>query len=395
MTNKEYLMVMGLFLGVFAVGMDSFIISPLLITLSGDLHLTIEQAGLAVSVYGIVYAVGAPLLGPLSDRLFSRKAMMIVGLITFNVGTILCSLAWDIWSFYAFRAVAALGAAIFAPNVWSFIGGYFQSARMGKIMGIVMSALSLSIVAGVPIGSYIAAISSWHWTFISVVVIGIISLLILLVTIPVGKVKQTEPFRYWDQFSQVFKAQNGILALLITLTWMFAFYAMYTYLGTSIHYTLQLDTAQVGMVFLVYGAGNFIASFMGGWVLAKLGPKQSLIVNGVIASITIVLLPVFGGSLPMLLIVLTVLAFAEGFGVTSLVAFIATIVPANRATMMSLNSSFIYVGLTLGSSIGGVIWASSSYAVLGIVSGAANLLSVMIALSLKKQEPVLAAPASR
>lgn len=50
MNIKNFSIVTGLFLGVFVVGADSFIISPLLPQIAQDFHATISQTALGVTL---------------------------------------------------------------------------------------------------------------------------------------------------------------------------------------------------------------------------------------------------------------------------------------------------------------------------------------------------------
>ena len=82
MNIKNFSTVTGLFLGVFVVGVDSFIISPLLPQIAQDFHATISQTALGVTTYALCEMIGAPLFGPLDDR-FSKRKLLITGMSQF------------------------------------------------------------------------------------------------------------------------------------------------------------------------------------------------------------------------------------------------------------------------------------------------------------------------
>ena len=58
----------GVFLLLFLFGTETFIVSPLLPTISGDIGVSETAAAQSVTAYVLVYAVTAPFLGLLSDR---------------------------------------------------------------------------------------------------------------------------------------------------------------------------------------------------------------------------------------------------------------------------------------------------------------------------------------
>lgn len=140
---SKRLTVIGFFIAVFIVGLDSFIISSLLPTIATAFSTKVANVGFGVTVYAIFYAVGAPIIAPFSERL-PRKMMIVTGLLLFTIATFLCGTATNLTSFYIFRALAGLGAAMFTPNVYAYIGNNFDKEDIGKIMGIV-SALSFQL----------------------------------------------------------------------------------------------------------------------------------------------------------------------------------------------------------------------------------------------------------
>ena len=90
-----------------------------------------------------------------------------------------------------------------------------------------------------------------------------------------------------------------------TFTWLFAFYEMYTYLGTFLSTTLHYSTIQSGSVLLLCGLGNFAASLGAGWVTAQWGPKRTVLVAGLVAAGLMAGLPwITGNPVPVLMVLL-------------------------------------------------------------------------------------------
>ncbi|MCI1856738.1 MAG: MFS transporter [Sporolactobacillus sp.] len=379
----ELVLILGLFIGVFISGADSFIISPLLPAISRDLDATVGQVSLAVTIYALCYAIGSPFFGPLGDKV-AKKKMLTIGLLVFLLGTLLCGIAWNIGSFYLFRALAGIGASIFFPNVWAYLGSYFSGSKLSKAMGYDMAGLSLSIAIGVPLGTSLAQLGDWHMAFWGSGAVALVALLIVAIAVPDSKNKAVAKLSYLKNYLHVFNTPNAGFALSITLTWMFAFYSVYTFLGTFIEHTYRFNTAETGYVFIVYGLGNFVASFFGGWMLKALGAKRSVISNGILSILMILGLAFYGNHLIVLIVALILLALAQGFGVTSLTTYIVNVVPSNRSTVMSLNSSFIYWGLTLGSFGGGLLFARIGFAGIGLFAAAGMLLAISITMTLKE-----------
>src|SRR5262245_48062780 len=86
-------------------------------------HFTDAQLGLLGSSFLWVYACSAPIVGFLGDR-FSRKGVIIGGLIFWSVLTFLTPFAGTIGIFVLFRALTGLGEASYYPAGTSLISDY-------------------------------------------------------------------------------------------------------------------------------------------------------------------------------------------------------------------------------------------------------------------------------
>jgi DHA1 family inner membrane transport protein len=376
--GRDIITVIGLFIGVFAIGVDSFVISPILAPIAASLGTTADRAGLGVAAYAICYAIGAPVFGPLADR-FGRRTMMLTGFLIFIVGTLLCSVAQTLTAFCGFRAISGLGAALVTPNVFAFVGATFPPPRMAKVMGIVLSALSMSIVLGVPIGSYVTQATAWQGAFILVSAIAAVALVIVALVLP-GTGAGTRRQGYFASFATVFRTPRADLALLATLGWMTGFYAVYTYLGTFIRTEMGVDTGTVGTFLLAYGVGNFAASFFAGWFVARVGLLRTIALTGTVSAALVMMLGQLPDSAPLLVLVLMVWAILQGIGVTALTTNSSGAVTTVRSTMMAMNSSGIYFGLTIGSALGGALFAGGHFTRTTALGAIATLFSVVFAL---------------
>lgn len=376
MNIKNFSTVTGLFLGVFVVGVDSFIISPLLPQIAQDFHATISQTALGVTTYALCEMIGAPLFGPLGDR-FSKRKLLITGMSLFLGATLLCAIATNLATFYIYRAAAGLGAALFLPNVWAFIGSYFNGQLMNKIMGISMAGLSLSVAVGVPLGSFLSQLSNWHSAFWASAVLTVFSLILIIAIIP-NTTAQNQKISYLVNFRNVFKAKNVIHTLLLDFFWMFGFYLVYTFLGSFLAEHFHFSSGKAGLVFLIYGTANFIAASTGGVIMNKLGRVKSILFNACASLSFTLALGLFSNSILGLIIFLILLAFSMGWGVTAISAYLVTLSTQNRSTLMSFNSSALYLGLTLASIVGGLIYQGLGFWILGIISSFSYAIVILL-----------------
>jgi len=375
---KVKLLVSGLFLIVFVIGADSFIIAPLLPAIERSFQITVSQAVFSVSIYACCYAIGAPLLGPFGDR-YSRKRLLLIGIGSFLIGSLGCALAVNIMSFYVFRAFAGIGAALTLPNIWALIGQTFHGQQLNLIMGITMSALSLSIAIGVPLGAGLAQLANWHLVFWISAVLAIGTLIGLWFVVPTSQlIVKPQRLTYLHSFKLIFKVRRTSLILTTTLVWMLGFYLVYTFLGIYAAHQFGLSSFQVGSLFSIYGFSNFVASFLSGYVSVKLGALRAVQLNGGLSALFIVGLGFNHQRMVLLAICLVLLAFVQGFGVTALNTAVVNLIPSQRSTVMAFNSSFLYLGLTLSSVLGGLLYTTIGFSGICVVASIALLLAVVV-----------------
>ena len=81
------------FVLMFIVGTDTFLVSPLLPTLSAMYHIPTAQSGWITSAYAIGYVIAALLAGPISDNR-DKKKVLVGGFLGFALATFLCGFAF-------------------------------------------------------------------------------------------------------------------------------------------------------------------------------------------------------------------------------------------------------------------------------------------------------------
>ncbi|MBT0901116.1 MFS transporter, partial [Streptococcus lutetiensis] len=143
---------------MFIIGTDTFLISPLLTTLSSLYHIDTSISGWMVSAYTIGYALFALVSGPISDGR-DRKKVMVYSCLAFTISTFLCGFANSFALMFLFRFLAGISASFVTSQVWASIPVVVEKKNIVQVMGYATAGLSVSQMAGVPIGGYLAGIS--------------------------------------------------------------------------------------------------------------------------------------------------------------------------------------------------------------------------------------------
>lgn len=105
--------------GFIVVG-QLYVTIPMVAGIAADFGVDPANAALISTAFGIAYAAGFLLLGPLSDR-YGRKRMILIGLAATAVATVLVGLATSFGLLLAARAVQGFVASIFPPVALSLV----------------------------------------------------------------------------------------------------------------------------------------------------------------------------------------------------------------------------------------------------------------------------------
>ncbi len=90
--NERRKVIILLFLIMFVIGTDVFLISPLIPTLQKLFQVPTKISGWMMGAYALGYAIFALIAGPLSDG-WDRKKVMLSGMVCFSIATFLCGYA--------------------------------------------------------------------------------------------------------------------------------------------------------------------------------------------------------------------------------------------------------------------------------------------------------------
>lgn len=347
-----------LFATMFFIGMDTFLISPMLPTLREIYGVSVQHSSWLVSAYAIGYAVFALIAGPLSDRL-NRKKVMIWGLLAFSASTLLCGLASTFWYMLLFRFLAGVSAAFVSPQVWASIPSLVAPNQLVKGIGIVTAGLSVSQLLGLPLGGYLAAI---HWSvpFFTVGGGSLVMTLLIAVFMPVvapvstQQAQMTIAKRYATLLS-IKKAPKMFIGYFVFQTALFGGFA---FLGVWLSDIFHLSVSAIGSMMAISGLANLLGNLFAGQVLSKLGQSRTLYGGIVILSIIYLSLP-FAHNLTVVAVLFFIMSFCMGTLFTQLMSLLQSLSPLARGTIAALTNVCMYAGQTIGALIAGNLYGAS------------------------------------
>ena len=89
--------------------------------------------------------------GWLADR-WSRRNLIVGGVLVWSIGTIACGLSHDFTQLFIARIVVGLGESVLSPAAISLISDYFPPSRRGLAVGSFLSGIAIGIGASILVG---------------------------------------------------------------------------------------------------------------------------------------------------------------------------------------------------------------------------------------------------
>ncbi|MDV3470086.1 MFS transporter [Stenotrophomonas sp. C3(2023)] len=350
------LALLALTLGAFAIGTTEFVIVGLIPTIASDLQVSLPSAGLLVSLYALGVAVGAPVLTALTGRV-PRKTLLVVLMALFTVGNLIAWLAPGYASLIVARVLTGL-----AHGVFFSIGSIIATALVPKekaasAIAIMFTGLTVALVTGVPLGTFIGQHLGWRATFLAVAGLGVVALLGSLLCVP-RDLPQRAPARFAGQLAVLGQPRLLLVYAMTALGYGGTFLA-FTYLAPILQQVTGLSANAVSLVLLVYGISVAAGNLWGGRLADRLGPVPAL--KRIFALLAVVLLVLTFTAANGVLMILTVLALgAVAFGnVPGLQVYVVSqaqrFAPQASEVASGLNIAAFNLGIALGAALGGLV----------------------------------------
>ncbi len=365
----------ALLLGVFAVGSEALVISPLLEDIASDLATSLERAGLSVSVYGLAVATVAPGAGLVADRI-GRRATILLGLAIFAAAGVLCAIAPTLAVLIGGRALCGVGAGLFLPAAYTWVGDEVPYEIRAQVMGRVIAGWAAALVLGVPLGGLIGQFAGWRESLAAMALLALAAAGAAVRLIPAGSgaARRSGPR---PGFSDTLRVPGVSRLLVVNLLDMLAFYGAYTYLGSYIREELNVRSGVASGLILLYGIGVALTSF-NGRVLDRLGKERALTITLVALSMILVFLPTTSGSVLLLGAVLLLFGTQQSAFLTSMATVMTERSQEARGTAVALMSCTSYIGVTLGAAIMGPIFTGPGYWLVGLSCGGLCLVAAAV-----------------
>ncbi|MGL4771626.1 MAG: MFS transporter [Plesiomonas shigelloides] len=354
------LALLALTLSAFAIGTTEFVIVGLIPTMANDLQVSLPSAGLLVSLYALGVAIGAPVLTALTGK-WNRKSVLLGVMSLFVIGNLLAWQAPGYPTLVVARILTGLAHGVFFSIGSTIATGLVPKEKAASAIAIMFTGLTVALVTGVPLGTYIGQQFGWQSTFLIVALLGLIALLGSMLLVP-RNLPQPPATKLVAQL-KVLTQPRLLLVYAITALGYGGTFTAFTFLAPILEQVSGFSTHMISLIMLVYGGSVAVGNLWGGKLADKMGPIKALtlIFTGLAAILLVFNITAFN---PLAAVATILIWGAFAFGnVPGLQVYVVKL--AERYTpdavdvASGLNIAAFNVGIALGAWGGGMIVAQA------------------------------------
>lgn len=239
---------------------------------SFDTDVSTVQLTLSVFVFG--FAISQLIYGPLSDR-FGRRPVLLAGIATYFVASLLCLLATSIELLIAGRLLQALGACAGPVLARAAVRDVYPRDQAARVLSYMASAMALMPAVAPIFGGLMESTIGWRGNFALLALFGAVLLWGTWQLLEETNHHQDgHALQLWKIFGNYRLLLRDRRFLGHTLTIGFAFAALFCFISGSSFVlidVLQVDTRLFGFAFGCVVFGYVSGTFLSGRIGQRIG----------------------------------------------------------------------------------------------------------------------------
>ena len=246
--------------GAFAIGTGEFAIMGLMPDIARNLNLSEPQVGHAISAYALGVMVGAPLLAILGAKLL-RKHMLLLLMGLYALGNLATAFTPTFGSLVAFRFISGLPHGAYFGIAAVVASSMVPNHKRAGAVARVMMGLTLAMLLGNPIATFLGQYLGWRSAFALVSVIALLT---------IALVWQFVPHRHDEQRSdprkelRAFTKPQVWMALSIGAIGFAGMFCVFSYLAPTMLEVTKVSPQWIPFGLAAFGVGGIIGNIAGG-----------------------------------------------------------------------------------------------------------------------------------
>ncbi len=186
--RQHYGLTLGvLVLSALAYALAQTMVAPALPAIQEDLGTTTTTVTFVLTAYLLTASVATPIVGRLGD-MFGKERLLLITLVCFAIGSLICALSHSIGLLIAGRAVQGVGGAVF-PLAFGIIRDEFPPERVATGIGLISATFGIGGGAGLVLSGLIVDHLPYEWIFWLALVFVVIAIVATHLFVPESPIK--------------------------------------------------------------------------------------------------------------------------------------------------------------------------------------------------------------
>ncbi|MGK5064531.1 MFS transporter [Janthinobacterium sp. LB3P112] len=363
----------------FAFGLCEFIAAGLLSPMARDLHASVAAAGGAIAAYALGAAIGAPILTAMLARRPTRQ-VLVATMLVLAAGSVAMAQAPALGALLGVRFAVGLAHGVFMAVASHAATSLVDPSRAGRALSIVWLGLTLALAGGVPLGTWLGAVSSWRWVFAAIGVLALCGSAGLRCAMPAVR-QQAVAAAPLASLRAILQAPlllaAGVAALVSVATFSF-----FTYISPFLLQLGGLDAGWLSAAMLCFGVCAIGGNLLGGWCADRPSALRSTMLALVALACNLLGLYVLRAQ-PLAMLALCGTLGLLFFALVTLstmrqLALAQRHCPGSDAVAAGLNIAAFNAGTALGGALGGALIVAFGLPGIPIGGALAALLAMLL-----------------
>lgn len=254
-------------LGSFAIGTGEFAIMGLMPDIASNLKLSEPEVGHAISAYALGVVVGAPALAILGSRLL-RKHMLLLLMALYAIGNLATAFAPSFAGLVAFRFISGLPHGAYFGIAAVVASSMVPSNQRAGAVARVMMGLTVAMLLGNPIATWLGQFFGWRSAFILVGAIALCTIALVWYFVPQPRNEARSDPR---KELQAFRLPQVWMALGIASIGFAGMFCVFSYLAPTLLEVTRVSPQWIPFGLAAFGVGGIIGNLASGKLFDRLG----------------------------------------------------------------------------------------------------------------------------